>query len=366
MVDIIGYSGKSPNPLIPPAKPKGGWLPCRAYMRHGARYKPSGNIYGEQMYGVCKEWSDKTIPIGFYNSTAYIGGNINQPFSDTGVHPWMDVNTSTRLITECLLKVQSRKANYGEAIGESLQTVNHLASTVSRLCKIFLGLRRRDPKLIAQGLGLGVKRKRGDFFSSHWLEYQYAWLPLMGDVYDTINLLKDGFGKRPQLIRAVRQLESTSQVDVTVAGIRAKGNVGVRDRCILYYKLRDADLAKWGQVGLINPLEVAWAITPYSFVIDWFLPVGNFLQALSATVGTTFVDGCLSRSTVGSRTLEAVAPTSRYPFKKDKSTYQCVSTHKCFERRVVLSAPLPGIYFKNPFSTNHVASALALLTQLKR
>lgn len=327
---------------------------------------PSGIVYGQQTYGKCLRYGEQTTPKGYIPSTAYRTDPINAPFSGSGIHPWMDSTTSTRLITECLIKVQNRKANYGEALAESLKTINHLSKTVSRLVWIFLGLRRRDPKLLAKGLGLSEKHKRGDWFGRNWLEYQYAWLPLMGDVYDTYGLMTKGFGERPQLIRAVRKLSSASEVDVTSNGMRAKGNVSVEDRCILYYKLNDSELAKLGQLGLINPFEVAWALVPFSFVIDWFLPIGNLLQASTATIGTTFVDGCLSRSTGGSRTLEALTADTRFPYQKDRSTYTCTSVHKCFERRAISSPPIPGLYVKNPLSTNHVASALALVTQLRR
>lgn len=362
-VDIIGTSGKSPNPITPAAKPIG-WKPPKAYRRYGSAYSPSGMVYGEKPRGVCIEWHEKTIPIGVFPSTAYYNTNINAPFSKEGLHPYMDLNTSNRLITECLIKVQNRKVNYGEALAESRKTVNHLANAVTRAANIFLGLRRRDPKLLAKGLGIGGN-KRGDWFGRNWLEYQYAWRPLMSDIYDSYGLLTKGFGERPQLIRAVRKLDSTSDIDITFNGVHAKGNVTVEDRCILFYQLDSSTLAKYGQLGLINPLEVLWAITPYSFVIDWFLPVGNLLQALTATIGTTFVGGCLSRKAQGSRTLDIVAASGmRSPYIKERSNWSCVSRHQHFERTVISTPPLPGLYFKNPLSTTHVTSAAALVAQL--
>jgi hypothetical protein len=38
-------------------------------------------------------------------------------------------------------------------------------------------------------------------------------------------------------------------------------------------------------------MEVAWEIIPFSFVADWFLPVGKFLSHLTATSGLVFVNG---------------------------------------------------------------------------
>lgn len=390
--DVVAYSGKSPNPTLPAAKPVG-WLPPKLYLRFGAEYNPSGIIYGEQIYMGSLEWSIRTIPLGVLPSTTYLGAAINAPFTKEGYHPWLSSNQETRLITECLIKVQSRKADYGEAIGESLQTVNHMSNTVKRLCWIVLGLKRKDPKLLLKGLSLkpttrnivrhrrkmnrpgkkyiamalGTGGKRYDgLVSASWLEYQYAWLPLMSDIKDTYDLLNKGFGDRPQLIRAVRKLEDNSEVDFVAGPTKATGTLRVTDRCILFYTVSNADLAKYGQVGLINPLEVAWALVPYSFVIDWLVPVGNLFQALSASVGLTYRGGCLSRLAEGSRSLEVLTPTSRRPYKKEKSSYRCKSVHKSFERKPIVGSPMPGLYIKSPFSTKHATSALALMAQLSR
>jgi hypothetical protein len=39
------------------------------------------------------------------------------------------------------------------------------------------------------------------------------------------------------------------------------------------------------QAGLTNPALVAWELVPYSFVFDWFVSVGGYLEALTATQG---------------------------------------------------------------------------------
>jgi hypothetical protein len=44
-------------------------------------------------------------------------------------------------------------------------------------------------------------------------------------------------------------------------------------------------------LGLLNPLSLAWELLPYSFVIDWFLPIGDYLAATTASAGMTWVNG---------------------------------------------------------------------------
>lgn len=365
--DVVSVTGKFPNSLTKEPMPQG-WRPCKPYSRFGAIYKPSGFVRGEQIYMGVLEWDQKSIPAGTKPSTTYMYNGINAPFSNDGSHPWMSSNQSTRLITECLLKIQDRKVNYGETLAEARGAISHLADTVTRVVQLFLGIRRRDHRLIAKALGLGKKRSRRHF-SSNWLEYQFAWLPLMADIFGTYTLIQEGFNfsdEKPMLLRAVRKLTDSTTIDLSLGGIQANGKVTVEDRCILFYRLNPFILRKYGQLGLINPFEVAWAVVPFSFVVDWFIPIGNLFQALGATIGTEFVDGCLSRTATGTRTLKRLTTTNRYPYQKDKSTYQCVSTHKSFERRAILTPPIPGFYIKNPLSTSHATSALALIAQLSR
>lgn len=35
------------------------------------------------------------------------------------------------------------------------------------------------------------------------------------------------------------------------------------------------------QLGLVDPATVVWELIPYSFVVDWFLPIGSYLENLN-------------------------------------------------------------------------------------
>lgn len=45
------------------------------------------------------------------------------------------------------------------------------------------------------------------------------------------------------------------------------------------------------QLGLDDPLGLIWELTPYSFVVDWFLPVGQWLSSFRSIKGLTFQGG---------------------------------------------------------------------------
>jgi len=49
--------------------------------------------------------------------------------------------------------------------------------------------------------------------------------------------------------------------------------------------------------GISNPLLLAWELIPYSFVFDWLLPVGNYLEGLTAYDGFRLSNGWMTQKT---------------------------------------------------------------------
>jgi hypothetical protein len=47
-------------------------------------------------------------------------------------------------------------------------------------------------------------------------------------------------------------------------------------------------------LGLTNPLNVAWELVPFSFVVDWFIPIGDFFNGLIPPQGISNVSGSLT------------------------------------------------------------------------
>jgi hypothetical protein len=132
--------------------------------------------------------------------------------------------------------------------------------------------------------------------------------------------------------------------------------------------LSNPKLAELSSLGLINPLEIVWEVLRYSFVVDWFLPVGEWLGSLTADVGYTFYGGSLSKI---SRMVEVP-----YTFQIEDVTYGGIRTRvingtsfNChaesynFVRTCYGSSPVPGLHFKNPLSALHMMNGLSLLVQ---
>jgi hypothetical protein len=55
-------------------------------------------------------------------------------------------------------------------------------------------------------------------------------------------------------------------------------------------RLSNPSLAQLNGTGLLNPALLYWELMPYSFVVDWFIPVGDVLASLTAGLG---LEGCV-------------------------------------------------------------------------
>lgn len=273
-----------------------------------------------------------------------------------GSGPILTENMRNRLITECLLKVNDRKVNLGEALAESRQTIGMLAKTTSTLVRVMLAARRRKWREVGKLLGLGgsaTKHLSGKTFSDQWLSLQFGWMPLVNDIYGLGQQLQDGFRKDNFLIRAVRQLQDTASYKSTQSILNDDviGTIDLRYRCILWYRVSNADLQALSQMGLINPFEVAWAISPFSFLVDWLIPVGNVLEASTATLGLTFTDGVFSLR--GDVNVSAECKNWTWPIPlAGHQNFRFKGYAFGFRRIAITSSPIPMLYMKSPLSSD--------------
>jgi hypothetical protein len=123
-------------------------------------------------------------------------------------------------------------------------------------------------------------------------------------------------------------------------------------------------LLQANRLGVINPLAIAWELYPFSFVIDWFVPIGSVLTAATATAGLEFVSGHTTRSIQLEYAEEGWGTGSQETLQQ--GMYR--ESWGLMQRGVESNFRFPVPYADtNPFGKNRqarAASALALLRQL--
>lgn len=105
---------------------------------------------------------------------------------------------------------------------------------------------------------------------------QYGWRPLVDQAYEAGKALEAATKERS--LRFTVSSQKTKQIDLSASpGFYELWHVARLQTKILCELYEELSLAR--SLGLANPAAVAWEVVPYSFVVDWFLPVGSYLSA---------------------------------------------------------------------------------------
>lgn len=339
---------------------KMGFRPPNSY---SATFMQFWSYPDNQLYLRTGPTSLQIISGGFQDITQ-LSWNTDEWITGTGsLTP--QYNKRHRAEVECLLKLKDMKVNFGEALAEARSTVSHLARTATTLLRAYSYARRGKWTKLLKELKVNPKRKWSTKDpASRWLEVQFGWTPLVNDIKGVYDLSQSQLRSNGLFFSAERNLVSSYlSEDINRSNSQQHSETsclftGTRGVAVkLYARVRDEDIANLTSLGLSDPLQVAWALVPFSFVVDWVLPVGSYLEALGATKGLTFVSGTCTEFINGSLNISAGYKTLSAESDGMFSKWGSVSSVR---RTVYQNFPAPIPYIKSPFSISHLTSALAL------
>jgi hypothetical protein len=267
------------------------------------------------------------------------------------------------------LKLKSTDINLGVAFGERKQTARLLGSNATRIGNAFRHLRGGKTRRAMDELGISSRRRqpRGSNVPAKWLELQYGWKPLLSDVYGAAKAL-EGRPKGDWRVTAkvtksredtwvVQKLPApTSNFDAHRCEARLFRSVFARIDALP----QNEAIISLASLGVTNPLSVAWELVPYSFVVDWCIPIGGWLESLDALLGygtTSYSSSFLAKAKWDDRGLSGGGSTW-----KTSNNFRGTKRMVYLNRSVSSSVPLPSIpRFKDPRSLGHMANGLSLL-----
>ena len=183
--------------------------------------------------------------------------------------------------------INNGSVDIGVALGESRETIAHLAHQAVRLGQAIKLVNGRSFAKAAALIGHKLKRHKGVPISKYWLEYNYAWRPLISDIYGTMTEVQRGLDQKDQIFVSRGARSATFIRPFNTGEISEKYSAYVS----VWYKVSDPQLAALARLGITNPANVVWELVPFSFVADWFIPVGTFLKGLTALHGISFMSG---------------------------------------------------------------------------
>jgi hypothetical protein len=292
-------------------------------------------------------------------------------------------------------KLQNQKIDLATETSQAMQTVNMIIDLSVRLGKAFNSVKKLNIVGAFQAL-FPTSRKE---LANDYLVYQYGIKPLLGDVVGAAEHLAEFVLKaRPVKSNGHAQksfVESTDTTEVvngqTIRRISQK-TITIRVKFSSIFHISSDLERQAAQLGFTNPANVIWELVPFSFVADWFLPIGDFLTALTSLNGltikesykTVFINieeslfedvGGFALQNAYSASVNPSYPAYHlrgsdpiqddgYLFFRRGFNFQACSTTFC--KRVVLPLPdVPTPRFKSPISGVHLAEAIALFSQLR-
>lgn len=285
----------------------------------------------------------------------------------SGFDAGMD-NAWNRSQTEARNKIRDSKLSNGSEIGEVRRTVDEIGQGLKTVLSSYKAAKYGNWRLSFRLLfGSDLDIVTGKTLAQLWLAYVYGVRPIMQSVNDMVDAVAEGTNRGNLEFDASSTSRVTFQTDPyddgnTVSWWTMFGLV----KCQYNVRISKPWVDAIDRTGMLNPLSVAWELSPFSFVLDWGIPVGSFLESLTATAGLDFASGFMStrKQAVFSARKSSQSSDPDVTFSNPgKMTVDMFS----FSRYVLPGFLPPALYGKaNPFSTEHVLSALALLRQLMR
>jgi hypothetical protein len=310
---------------------------------------------------------------GYYGVHPYVVNGTwqlwGQPFipSFPGNAAAWSSNDDIRLINKLAEKINDSDFNPAVFLGTMNQTLDLIADRTKKIAKSIAYIRKGNlPKALEAVTGHRRTSTKGKTSAQIMLEIQYGWRPLVSDVHEGATWLAAKLQK-PMVHRVARRLQRVLPLTLdngTATGrLFSSGELKVSKQVIGYLQEGKADTS----LNLYSPAAVAWEILPWSFVIDWFIPIGEYLDARGAAsqlngtfVQTEFRDVICSgwrpspNGGVYSKFKSFLDLTGGSPYIREFTMTRTIST----------SLPVPSPSFKGfskAASWEHCANAVALL-----
>lgn len=271
-------------------------------------------------------------------------------------------NDDISLIGKLSDKISGEQFNMAVFLGEGKEALETIAQSARRIALSLKSLRRgnvfraartllENPRKIAPNISR--KHVTEKWLADNWLQLQYGWKPLVQDIFGAASHFAY-MQNRPQVL--------TYRARKTIKPQKILSPSGSYDLSgtVSYGKTIKALVSKIDEIallGLKDPASLAWELLPYSFVCDWVIPVGNYLEAinLQRSLAATYVTSWKYRYAQAGGTIRSGGFTFTGGFSRERVTVgRTVSSS--------LNVPLPVV---KPWvkidSWIHATNSIALL-----
>lgn len=260
-------------------------------------------------------------------------------------------------------KLADSKVDVMTFVGESKSSFSMISNAASDLLQIYKSVRSgnlRKANSILRSRGRKKPRHVSKRVDQRWLEYQYGWAPLLGDIHTAFQEITNGRETPAVFFTKSKIAFEPTPYNDSISTESSFGEYRVQAWYALKANDKARELAQWNLGS--NPLLTAWELVPLSFVADWFIPIGDFLQQYSSDNGLHFVSGTEAWDVRYTAQLESIQRFSAGTGWVDVK--RIISEETFFHQRKVLSSTPFASYppFDPGASFRRFLNGLALIT----
>lgn len=187
-------------------------------------------------------------------------------------------------------KLQNNRVNLASSVAEYRESANLFYKTALMFRDIYRITRLKGvSKLLRQRR----KHIKVSAIPASILQYNFGVAPLVGDLFSVVEALRLKL-EAPILCRTSASVKKRREnVVYNGGGFEYYLTDTFKQRATIYYDM-NPDSYLSSQFDLGNPVEWAWELIPFSFMVDWVIPIGGFLNNLDALTGISNIRGTLT------------------------------------------------------------------------
>lgn len=302
------------------------------------------------LYRVKYDQSCTLSLIGLPYGCSFMNGHVSVP-------AWM----TDKVVLDAQSDMHQINANILEDLGQLRQTGVLIADIVKLMADLFLIAHQGHAKALRRRLreiGSNVPRS----IANAWLIYFYGIKPLIGTIDALVKAEKPLYRKLKVRKRVEQPVDPAGFITPAWWGIQRKGDAKVQAQCQLEAQISmSGNLRTWTDLGITgsditDAMVTAWALAPYSFVFDWFIPVESWLRSLYWSPALVYQGGF-----VGKRYVANASLTDAWEHYSGSFSRQRLKVR--FYQRIAYPYTVPSavLGIRLALNSNQIISAAALI-----
>jgi len=234
-----------------------------------------------------------TVKRYYPDGTFAYGENLPRSLdSHVAASSWGDTDQMV-LLSRLSGAIKQHDWNIGVFVGELGETVDLVMDTFRTVVNAGRLVKRGNLRGAARVLGVDPPRERkSDSFRDKWLALRYGWRPMMRDIWELSKAIEKI--DKPRVVpisasfwKGIDCAPALTSDDGTRVLFPVSGKGKHQKRIIAY--IHEEPFSLDAYLGLADPLSIAWELFPLSFVVDWFLPIGQYIDVRSVLARTQAV-----------------------------------------------------------------------------